>query len=85
MNGAINIAVDGKVVVLQVAGEYNLDPGDVIGQRRFAEVVEARGKVYLRLQELGYGASVIGRWIGRSHTTVLRGIRKAEKREGNQR
>lgn len=51
---------------------------DVLGDSRVWKLSEARQMYWLLLRENGFGVSEIGRLNGRSHATVLQGIRHIE-------
>jgi len=64
----------------QAAQLSNLSYGAVIGEMRYQHVARARFAVMLVAREHGFSTPNIGlRLGGRDHTTVLSGLKKAEK------
>ena len=53
---------------------------DLTGQNRFLPVVKVRQHAMLLAHEAGYSTPQIGRAFSRDHTTVLHGIRAAQRR-----
>lgn len=68
-------------IINSVAAFYNVDPQDVLGKGRRADIVKPRQvAIYLMRKEIKLSYPCIGRELGgRDHTTVLHAYRKIEK------
>ncbi len=69
--------------IVQVTAErFGLRPGDLIGKRRHAEVVHARGiALCLGRRLTGHSLQALGGMVGgRDHTTVMNALRTTEER-----
>lgn len=70
-----------RLIIECVSGAFGVSARDIVSPRRSAECLQARWAVYLLARELttkSYPA--IGRAIGdRDHSTVLEGVRRAQK------
>lgn len=69
-------------IIQKVADEHNLTAAQIKGRCRCKQIVKARFQAIWEVwTELGYSLTRIGRIFGgRDHTTILRSIRKHEKR-----
>lgn len=63
-------------IISQVAASHGLTPAQLAGRSRKARLVAARREVCRLAWEQGWTLAVIGRAIGRSHTSVIKSLRK---------
>lgn len=67
-------------IIENTAATYSISADDLLGSRRYAELILPRHTVmYLLHKELGLSAPKIGRITGRDHTTVLYAYQKMQK------
>lgn len=72
-----------KRIIEEESARYDVSYGEIIGDVREARVCPARWAVMLRLRrERNWSYPRIGRALGKHHTTVLHGVRKALEAEG---
>lgn len=64
----------------QVAIESGLTADEIKIATRQARIAQPRQKAMRQMRDAGYGASQIARFFGLDHTTVMHGIKAAEKR-----
>lgn len=69
-----------KPIVDAVADATGVEARLIYGQRRTAQVAQARQLVYYLASKQGVPLAVIGRAMHRDHTTVLHGVRAEEMR-----
>jgi chromosomal replication initiation ATPase DnaA len=71
-------------VVYAVADQTGVSINEILGDRRWANVVAARHLVYFIADREGYTLAAIGRAVGgRDHTTIIHGINAKKRRRGN--
>lgn len=68
----------------EVARATGVDPKDILSSSRRQPAAHARQALFLLAHEAGMGASAIGRYAGRDHSTVLSGIKAARARRDAQ-
>ena len=56
---------------------YHVLPEEALGNGRSKQVCAGRRAIYAHLRELGFSLTEVGALLGRDHTTILYGIRKA--------
>lgn len=66
-----------RVLAKRISKSYGVTAADILGRRRFAEIVLARHALYAELWHEGYGVAEIGRTLSRDHTTIIHGLRSA--------
>lgn len=70
-----------ELILQEVADFYGLHDSDILGARRFAEIVWPRWMVCLLLREvLAMSLPQIGRFINQHHTTVLSALQCVPER-----
>ena len=57
------------------AREHGVSVADVLGRGRTAPVYAARRRVMRQLRVDGFTLTLIGRWMGRHHSTVVHALR----------
>lgn len=73
----------GRRILAEVAEKRKVPLQDMLSNRRFLPIIEARQEAYYRLvTETSMGWAQIGRLIGKDHTTVLHGCRRYAERHG---
>lgn len=60
------------------AEHYGITLGELLGERRFPKLCEARRVLYFAARLAGYSYPEIGFQLGRDHTSVMYGCRKVE-------
>lgn len=60
----------------EAAAAHGVDPAEVTGTARTAEIVQARWAMWKRLSKEGFSTSSIARAVGCHHTTVRHALRK---------
>lgn len=60
-----------------IAARTDLARADILGRTRTALLVAARHQLFADLWREGYGIAEIGRILGRDHTTIAHGLRRA--------
>lgn len=65
-------------IICQVSISMGVSPRVIMGQSRARPIARARQAIMRRLYQYGLSVSEIGRILGRDHTTVIHGIRRAE-------
>lgn len=73
--GEFDLAAKRNAVINRLALEYNVDASEILGDRRFANVIAARKRAYKELRDMNWSLPQIGRMMNRDHSTVLSGIR----------
>lgn len=64
--------------IQQAAMRFDVPPHEILSKtRNVPRAGEARQYVYLRMWAEGLAFAEIGRLMGRDHTTVMHGVRKA--------
>lgn len=76
-----NILVTGKQIIKRVAEYFNVEVGDILGNKRVKELVYPRQIVmYLMRAMLNHSYPQIGESLGgKDHTTIMYGVNKIEK------
>lgn len=65
-------------VVNETSHETGVDQQDILGRRRFKNIVRARQRAMWTLHRRGYSYSAIARRWGMTHWTVMWGVQRAE-------
>lgn len=60
-----------KEFAASVAASFRYSLDDVMGRRKFDDLVRVRQLIFVLLIERGNARAQIGRWFGRDHTTVM--------------
>lgn len=68
-------------VVSETALETGVDPQDILGRRRFKNVVRARQRAMWTLHSRGYSYSAIARRWGMTHWNIMHGVQVIERLE----
>ena len=63
-----------------VSIEFEILVAEILGRRRTAKIADARMVVYWLAWFAGESFSVIGRRLGRDHSTVIAGVRRINTR-----
>lgn len=69
-----------RAIISVAAADAGLTIADILSHHRHAQIVAARQEAYLRLRQAGFSLSLIGLLMGRDHSTVIHGIRRATER-----
>jgi chromosomal replication initiation ATPase DnaA len=72
---------DPNVIARQVARRFGLAVPVLLGESRALHVMRARKVLYRELRESGMSYPSIGAFVGRDHTTVMKGITRVMKRD----
>lgn len=76
-------------IIREVAVEFDLAPGDIVGDCTRRHITRARHEAMQRARRLEYidgsrpSFSQIGRWFNRDHTTVMHACRGMEPAQGD--
>lgn len=63
--------------ILEASDRFDIPPQDILSSNTSKSVSSARNYAYLRMWSEGMSLPEIGRMMGRHHTTILSGARKA--------
>jgi chromosomal replication initiation ATPase DnaA len=66
----------------EVATEYGVLVGDIIGERRFKHITAARNEAAARLYEQGLTKSQVAHYMKRDHSTIIHAIKRARPDSG---
>ena len=66
----------GREIIARVAKLHDVDPDDITGPSRHAELCEARFCIMRELRDKGWSTPRIGRLLNRDHSTVVHGLRR---------
>jgi len=66
-----------RTIILSVAERHAVLVSDLLSASRCRPTVEARQAAYMDLRSAGIRVSEIGRIMGKDHSTVLHGLRRA--------
>jgi chromosomal replication initiator protein len=68
-----------SAITATVARRYGVPIEDILGARRFKEIVEPRHVAMYLMRVSGYSFGHIADWVGRDKSTVIQGVRKVER------
>ena len=68
-------------VLRMVSHQFNVSPKAIMGRNRSASVVRARHVVMLLCRRRDFSFQEIGTAMGRDHSTIICGVKTAERRE----
>lgn len=71
-----------EAAIIAAAEFQGIEPLDLLGPRRFAEISAGRFAVFLTLRESGYTHRMIAKAFNLHHSAVVHGSKEARKREG---
>lgn len=72
--------VDVDALLRNAARLHGTTIGEIMGASRLKNVVAARHAVFVALRAAGWSYPAIGAVMGRDHTTVMAGVKKAAAR-----
>lgn len=58
-------------IVQETCDRYGFASEIVLGSTRMRLLVDCRAAIAQRLRKDGYSTSLIGRWLGRDHSTII--------------
>ena len=70
-----------RQIVRDVAAAYGVTPGEILGPNRQRRLVVPRQEAMRRASAAGKTLTQIGKVMGRDHTTIRHGIKRAEERK----
>lgn len=65
-------------IVNHCAELFDVSADDIMSRRRIRPITQARFALYAALRQRGWSYPRIGNFMGRDHSSVLVGVRKAE-------
>lgn len=65
-------------VIETVSREFKIHKRDITGPTKFGFILPARYAVYKLLRLRGSSYCDIGRWLGKDHSTIMHGCRRAD-------
>lgn len=66
-------------ILAAVSVETGVSVDHIMSRRRTDRISRARFQVYRRLRDLGWNLSEIGRQMGRDHSTITHGLKRAKE------
>lgn len=67
-----------EAIVTRASELFQVHPRDLLGGYRFQFVTRARFAIYLALRRRGWSYEQIGKFLGRDHSSVIHGVKRAE-------
>lgn len=68
-------------IIDHIASDYGYDRTEVLGPRKFKELIEIRHHCIKLFREQGFSTTEIGRIMNRDHTTIVHALQKMAKQE----